>query len=448
MRRLLEHLRHSLVWRTVVFANIASVTIVAAILGLSLRFADHRLEGLRDLTLWDQIDALRPALRITGDTVGLELPRALKALYDAPEGAARFAVATRDGVLRAASPGLDRPIVDPRSTALGSYFVYEDPATALVGRGVQVRLSEAPDLVLQVGQGPQHPDVFADSVMQELVEHFALALLIGLAVQIAVTTLTIRATLRPLARVADAAAAPPRRLPVAQTPIELKPVAATINALIDDLEGNLERERRFTADAAHQLRTPLARLEARISAGETPETARRLREPLDHLRTLVAGLLDAARIEAAGPAPDTPIDLADIARRVGAEFAPGAIERGVTLALGAAVPTRIRGDAMWIAQALGNVVANAIRHSPRGAVVDIDVPGDGSVAVRDRGPGIAAEDRTRVFERFWRGRDEPEPGAGIGLSITAAVMDRHGGSVRVEDAIGGGACFRLVFPRA
>lgn len=450
--RWFDHIRHSLVWRTVVFANIASITIVIAVLGLALRLADHRFEGMHDLTLWDQIDTLQRSLRADGDVVTVDLPPDLRSEYARADGAMRFAVVTAKGEFRAGSIGLDRALASPSLTQTAPYFSYEDPITRQVGRGAQVALAGSPSLMLQVGQGPQHRDVLADSVMEEFVEHFAFALIIGLIVQIIVTTLTIRSTLKPLVQIANATTPSPdpvaRRLPARDAPIELRPVVTTINALIGDLERNLERQRRFTADAAHQLRTPLARLEARISAVATPDIAGKLRDPLDQIGALVSGLLVVARAEAVDRSPDTRVDLVDIARRIGADLAPGAIAAGVELALGTTVPTIVRGDALWIGEALTNVIANAIRYSPPGAIVDIDVPGDGSIVVRDHGPGIPEADRPHVFERFWRGRNEAPPGAGLGLSITAAVMLTHGGTVEADDAPGGGARFRLIFPKS
>lgn len=450
--RWIRTLRQSLVWRTIVFANVASITLVLAMLYVPVRFAEHRFEALGDLTLWDQIDALRPLMRAVGDDLRIDLPAALASSYAMPAGAMRFAVVSTDGKLRAASSGIAAPLVDPRlvTSTASPYFAYDDPETGRVGRGVQVRLRDFPGIVLQVGQGPDHADVIVDSLMVELAEHFALALLGGLVVHIVVTSLTIRSTLRPLARfasdVADTGSAALSRLPIAEAPVELRPVAQRMNDLIDGLERSLERQRRFTADAAHQLRTPLARLQARIDATADARTAERLRDPLEQLRALVASLLDSSRAEALAHRTNERVDLVTIARSVGAALSPTAIARGVEIAMNAAETSPARGDALWIAQALENVVANAIRHAPTGSLVAIDVPGDGTVAVRDRGPGIPAEDRDRIFERFWRGKGETGPGAGLGLSIAAAVMQAHGGRIDVEAPDGGGTRFRLVFP--
>ena len=448
---MIDWLRTSLVWRTILFANIASVTVVLAALGLALRGAEHRFEALHDITLWDQIDHIRRATNVEGTHVEIQLEPRLAAAYARNDGSMRFAVVTPAGEVRAASPGLSRALIDPAAPrATTPYFAYDDPETGHAGHGAQTRLPGTTPLFLQVGQGPQHPDVIADSLMEELLEHFALAALLGLVVQIIVTTLTIRSTLHPLQRIAEVTGAgelgPTRRLPVDQAPRELRPVVGTINALLAELEDHIARQRRFTADAAHQLRSPLARLEARLTAAATPEIAAQLRAPIDEIRALVTGLLDAARAEAMPARPAAPVDLAAIARHVGAALAPGAIARGLSLALTADAPSQVDGDEMWIAQAVSNVVTNAIHHAPRGTAIEIDITGDGTIAVRDYGPGIAEHDRAHVFDRFWRGRDEREPGAGLGLSIVASVMQAHGGTITVEDPPGGGALFRLRFP--
>ncbi len=116
------------------------------------------------------------------------------------------------------------------------------------------------------------------------------------------------------------------------------------------------------------------------------------------------------------------------------------------MALTTGAPSQILGDEMWIAQAVSNVVTNAIHHAPGGTAIEIDIPGDGTIAVRDHGAGIAESDHAHVFEHFWRGHGESEPGAGLGLSNVASVLHAHGGSITVENPPGGGALFRLRFP--
>ncbi len=325
--------------------------------------------------------------RIEAIKVEIDLDPLTAAAYARSDGSMRYAVVTQAGELKAASVGVTRALIDPVRPAATPYFSYDDPVTGQAGHGAQVRLPGPAPLFLQVGQGPQHADVIADSLLDELVEHFALAALLGLAAQIFFTTLSIRSTLTPLQRIADATGAGglsvTRRLPIEHAPRELRPVVGTINRLLAELEDHVAQQRRFTADAAHQLRTPLARLEARLAAAATPEIAAQLRAPVDE---------------------------------------------------------------MWIAQAASNVLTNAIHHAPRGTAIEIDIPGDGTIAVRDYGPGIAEQDRAHIFERFWRGRSESEAGAGLCLSIVASVMQAHGGSITVEDPPGGGALFRLRFP--
>ena len=108
----------------------------------------------------------------------------------------------------------------------------------------------------------------------------------------------------------------------------------------------------------------------------------------------------------------------------------------------------VRGEEESLGDALRNLIDNALAHSAAGKPVEIRVAADGSVEVRDRGPGIPAEHREQIFERFWRARKSSGEGAGLGLSIVRAIVQRHHGSISVADNPGGGAVFRLAFPLA
>ena len=165
---------------------------VLAALGFALRGAEHRFEALHDVSLWDQLDQIRRVTSIEGDSVKIELDPLIAAEYARGDGAMRYAVVTQAGELRAGSIAVTRALSDPARPAATPYFSYDDPVTGQAGNGAQVRLPGPTPLFLQVGQGPQRTDVIADSLMDELVEHFALAALLGLAAQIIVTTLTRR----------------------------------------------------------------------------------------------------------------------------------------------------------------------------------------------------------------------------------------------------------------
>ncbi|WP_163957013.1 sensor histidine kinase [Sphingomonas insulae] len=260
-------------------------------------------------------------------------------------------------------------------------------------------------------------------------------------------------SLRPLARLRGAVAArdgpaAPDLSPIdaGPLPLELRPLAAAFDRLLARLDVATAATRRFTADASHQMRTPLSVLKVQI------ELARRgSREALDEIATAVARLerlliqlLALARAEEAGVAPPLErVDLREVAVRVISRRIGEAIEAGVELQLDApdtAVP--VTGHRTLLVEILGNLVDNGIRYNRAGGTVTVAIDtADGGatmLSVRDDGPGIAAADRERVFERFVRLGDTHGPdGSGLGLAVVRSAAARIGATVALEDAAPG-----------
>jgi two-component system OmpR family sensor kinase len=268
-------------------------------------------------------------------------------------------------------------------------------------------------------------------------------------------------SLRPLGRLAHAAAArTPAALepfPTDDVPGEAIPLVRELNSLLDRLRGALAAQRAFVADAAHELRTPLAALKLQAQLARAADDAGRasaladLEAGLDRATHVVRQLLTLARLEpgAEGPAERAPVPLAELAGQVIADHAVLAEERGVDL--GAA---RIAGDAVALGEPAGlrtllaNLVDNAVRHTPAGGRVDVSVGVDGGrpwLEVADTGPGIPASERGRVFDRFYRLPGAERPGSGLGLAIVKAIADRHGAEVALADTPGGGLTARVRF---
>ncbi len=264
---------------------------------------------------------------------------------------------------------------------------------------------------------------------------------------------TLRDGLKPLKLLAgEAARITPaesdRRLPVSGLPSELVPLVGAINAALDRLGEGFRAQRDFTADAAHQLRTPLAILGAHLDTLGDQATAAALREDVARMSRLVEQLLQVAELEALTLRPEERADLSALAVEVAQALAPLAIRRRREVAvLGAETAVIVHGNRDSLHQALRNLVENAINHTAEGTAVEISVcrqpPG---VMVSDHGPGIPAVDREQLFRRFWRGDRSGGRGAGLGLAIVQRIAAAHGARVSVEEATGGGARFNLVFP--
>ena len=248
-------------------------------------------------------------------------------------------------------------------------------------------------------------------------------------------------------------------LPEARLPAELRPLVASLNDLLARLERALDRERAFIADAAHELRTPLTavglqlQVLERVPAGAEREQAlERLKAGVQRAVRLVGQLLDLARQDdaAAGRSPAR-VDLAAVAREVVVEQAQHAEARGIDLGLEASA-AEVEGDAEALRVALGNLVDNAIRHSPGGGKVDVRVRTDGAeviAEVLDAGPGIPPAERERVFDRFHRGEGAAGSGSGLGLAIVREIAARHRATVELANRDGGpGLTARIRFGRA
>lgn len=228
-------------------------------------------------------------------------------------------------------------------------------------------------------------------------------------------------------------------------------------ALRDDAEDarqglarSLAQQKRFTANAAHELRTPLAVLRARLDGLDSPE-AGSLTADVDRMARLVEQLLSVARLEARMVELDDDVDLCAVARNVAAALFPLALAEGKSIAVDAPeTPIMVRGSVFALEDALRNLIDNALRHSPTGGVVEVTatVGGSGGAAlfVGDRGPGLPAALRDQLFEPFVHGHGR-RGGAGLGLAIVAETAALHGAAATAADRDGGGAEFWLSFPR-
>ncbi len=217
--------------------------------------------------------------------------------------------------------------------------------------------------------------------------------------------------------------------------------------MLDRLDEGLRQQREFNANAAHQLRTPLAVLGANIDTMNDSAVAAKLRHDVEVMSRIVTQLLLVARLETLNVRLDERVDLCLTARQAAENLGPIAISTNKTLEVEEpAAPVFIRGNGFVVNIAISNLIENALNHSPPGQAVRICVTPGPSVEIADSGPGIPAEFREKIFERFWRGEASKE-GAGLGLAIVRRIMHALNGTVSVADAHGGGAQFTLQFPQ-
>lgn len=286
-----------------------------------------------------------------------------------------------------------------------------------------------------------------DDLIERIVQHTLLPFLFGSLALALLVWAAIGWGLRPLqnmARVIRARHAESLEpLQLVPLPKELEPMQAAINRLLGQIDDLLRREHRFIADAAHEMRTPLAilRLHAQNalnadSAAERDKALQFLMGGVDRLARVVNQLLTLARLEPRPGRRDWPrVDLEGVVAETLAELTPWILERGLEPSLDIADGDyHLHTDAGALGIALQNLVANAVDHSPAGGRITVTLRREGQallVSVDDEGPGIAVVDQQRVFERFYsKGSTN---GAGLGLSIVSTIMTRLGGSVQLRN---------------
>jgi two-component system OmpR family sensor kinase len=293
--------------------------------------------------------------------------------------------------------------------------------------------------------------------------------------------LLVRSSLRPLLRVeqtarAIAAGDLDQRVPPAAANTEVGQLGASLNTMLHQIQGAFaataaseeqarrseDNMRRFVADASHELRTPLTSIKGfselyrQGAVTDTGQVMSRIETAAGRMGLLVEDLLMLARLDAHRPLERTPVDLLTLASEVVHSAQATAPTRSISIEVvdGPGIP-EVQGDAGRLTQVLSNLVGNAIRHTPDDAVITVRVGTDRSdavLSVSDTGPGLSAEDRVRVFERFYRAdasrhRTDDTAGSGLGLSIVAALVAAHGGTVGVDSEPGVGATFWVRLPR-
>ncbi|MBF9128075.1 HAMP domain-containing histidine kinase [Plantactinospora sp. S1510] len=311
----------------------------------------------------------------------------------------------------------------------------------------------------------------SDELMQRTTRAAIVSSLVALLAMAVLSARSVRLALRPLARIGATADAIghgdlTRRIPDTSPKTEVGRLGAALNAMLGQIEAAFrEREeseqrlRRFIADASHELRTPVATIRGyaelfRRGASDRPDdlamAMHRIESEAVRMGSLVDEMLLLARLDQGRPLELGPVDLAVLAADAVADAR--AVEPQRPLTLDADDRVLVSGDAARLRQVLGNLLSNVQRHVPMAAAATVRVrrvDGHAVIEVTDAGPGLAPEEAARVFERFYRtevSRSRETGGAGLGLSIVAAVATAHGGTATVESALGVGATFRIRLP--
>lgn len=292
---------------------------------------------------------------------------------------------------------------------------------------------------------------FLPVIHNELVEHVALPLVPLSVLLLLFNIISVRQTLTPLRRAeTEVDGLDPDdmslRLTVPGEPREVDTLVRAFNRALARLEASITTLRDFTANAAHELRTPLAIMQ--LSLERLPESPIKtdLQTDTDYMTRLVGQMLDLAQADALVVDDPVAVDLADVGRAVVTQLAPRSFVAGRELTFSDLGGAAVRGHAEAIFRIYRNLVDNALAHAPGDTPIEVTAGPGPQLSVRDHGPGIAAADEPHLFERFWRKDRSGSNGAGLGLGIVKRLVDAHEGNITIEAPAGGGALFRVRFP--
>jgi signal transduction histidine kinase len=413
----------------------------------------HVESYLRQLTLVKQAREISSYIELSPDgLVEVDLPAKLSEAYNSPDSRYRYAVRDDAGRIIVTSGRLIGPLPKLLDAEERKFYQYKTDAddASILGAAVRTDLGNQ-SYYTQVEQTLPMTRSLNAAVFNEFFTDGGWLQIPFLLALLAVSAWTLSRSLAPLKEMATLAAkiepgSSTLRLPSKGIPTEILPLVTSFNKALDRLDEGLTRQREFNANAAHQLRTPLAVLAANIDTMPDAAVAEKLRHDVQLMTRIVHQLLLVARLETLNIQLDEPVDLCQAARQAAEGLGPIAISAGKTLEVNEPkVPVVILGNALVVNIAISNLIENAINYSPPGGGVRIRVTRAASVDVCDAGPGIPPQLREKVFQRFWRGESSTE-GAGLGLSIVRRIMHALKGTASVTDSPEGGAQFTLQFP--
>jgi signal transduction histidine kinase len=439
--------------RRIIFLHVVAISITSVFMPVALYvLLRSTAEDLQHRSLRENAELITRYLSQAPDgSITLNLPPDLDTLFSEAYG--RYAYSVLDAAdhtlfssLHGRTPvfGTDARLAGPE------YLESKRGDVTLSGASIPMKIGDR-TVWVQVAQDMEHRDVLIDDIVREFfsrVGWITIPILLSLLI---IDVSIFRRALSPLFKASEMAEkiGPERtdvRLPVEAMPSEIKPLVHTINQALERLERGFLVQRDFTADAAHELRTPLSILQARVDTIPDKELARELSRDIARMKRIVSQLLDIAELEAFTVAPHEVADLRSICVEVAEFVAPLAVRDGKHILLDAPeMPVPVNGNSEVIFRAVRNVAENALKHTPAGTTVTISVRDKGTVSVEDCGPGIALSERSQIFQRFWRKNRSGSTGAGLGLSIVKRIMEAHRGGITISNLRPAGCVFTLNF---
>ena len=423
-------------------------------------FVQHAFEE-DNAVLADKILALRADLDRAGPKA---LNEELKILHGGERAAYWVRVIDAGGVVVAETPGMNAllpvgifPAASTQSSSVPGPTNYRTEGKLL---SLVMAIDEAGghSYTIQVAQDRSGDEEFITEFGTLLVVVLGFGVLASTVIALTVTRKglrPVREMTRSLKRIGPKQLH--ERIPPEGWPRELRPLAVAFDEMLDRLEDSFTRLSQFSADLAHELRTPIANIrgegEVALTRTRTPEEYREVIESsvgeCERLSAIVDNLLFLARAEAAeGHILRTLFDGRFAVEKIAAFYEPIAEEHHTVITCSG--EAEIHADPMLFGRAVSNLVENALRFAPAGGTIQISLaagPARSQISVKDTGCGIAAEHLSRVFDRFYRiDSSRSSEGSGLGLALVKSIMDLHGGTAVVESAVGRGTTVILTFP--
>jgi signal transduction histidine kinase len=435
----------------ILFLHIIAIALTAVFMPLVLFWLLNReTASLHQRAMEEQASAVARALSVSPDgRITMDLTPALKAEFSEAYGRYFYAVLDPAGkALFSSGPGVTQVFPIEPSVVLPEVREVELANKIIWGVTVPDNVSGRPVLI-QVGEDLSHRDALTDDIVANFFVRVGWITLPILLLLLTADIIIFRRAVRPLIQASQDAQniGPMRtdiRIPTGDIPSEILPLVEAVNQALDRLERGFRMQREFTADAAHELRTPLAILRARLETLTDTRLRHELNDDIDSMSRIINQLLEVAELDVVVLAQSDQTDLTSVGSEVVQAMAPLALRQNRSLALtGASDAVWVRGNAEMIRRAIRNLVENALRHTPTGTTVEVNIDGNGGVHVSDEGPGVPFAERELIFQRFWRRDRRRIGGAGLGLAIVRRIVDAHDGTVAVTDGAAGGAVFSI-----
>jgi two-component system, OmpR family, sensor histidine kinase TctE len=409
---------------------------------LAYRFALAYVEKSIDQSLTQSVRALARQVKPIGSGLLIDFPKAAQdVLEQDPKDRLSYMVSSPPGKFVLGNQNMPQPEGEPSAAGVPRLYrgLVEGQPQRIVSLDVNYGEADSPQtLRVQVGKSlTAQQRVARELVADMMAPLLALGLLLSLLVYGG-----IRRGLAPLTRLTaqleDRAVDEREPIESTEAPSEVHALVQAINGLLEEVAHHVHQEKRFLDDAAHQLRTPLAGLISQVELAQQATRDPTLSERLAKVHTgaqrsahLVHQLLTLARTE--NRAHRETLDLAALAREVARDWTPRALAAGMDMGYEGLSRQMIKGDALQLREALSNLIDNALRYTPSGSTITLRVQRSASgatLAVEDDGPGMNPSELAHVFQRFWRGNQQPG-GCGLGLAIVREIARRHGGDALV-----------------